>query len=55
MLPLAFSMNSTEAETYKHEKEAFVTGFNGSSIGDVFLVCLMIPVSINNFTISYIS
>lgn len=44
-----FYMNASEAEAYKLEKEAFVSGFNGSSIEDVFLVCFMIPVKIYNF------
>jgi len=43
-LPLTLQMNSTQAHSYKLEKEAFVTGFKGSSIEDVFLVCFMIPV-----------
>jgi len=44
-LPFVFSMTLSEAETYKHEKEAFVSGFNGSTIQDVFLICFIIPVN----------
>ena len=43
-LHFVYNMTSSEAEAYKHEKEAFVSGFNGSSIQDVFLICFIIPV-----------
>lgn len=44
-LPLAINMNSSEAESYKKEKEEFVSGFNGSSIEDVFTFSLILPVN----------
>ena len=44
-IPSFRSLNISEEQRYKLQKEAFVTGFNGSSMIDVFKVTIVFPLS----------